>query len=173
MSTNSATSVNTVRDLQRVLEDHLVDPSEFFTEGCCWAYAYALCVKLSATAFMIEKPSHVWIEQNGRAYDGRCGGVPRQELLRRFFDGPYVPEKAVAEAARLAGASQPLALSELERFYNSQKVLGKKRYNIAWDLALSFAEQVFAVQLAATAFRAAIERCDRTGLSIAFQYFQI
>src|SRR5664279_3976323 len=87
MPTNSATSVNTVRDLQRVLEDHLVEPSEFFTEGSCWAYAYALGVKLSATAFMIEKPRNVWIEHNGRAYDARCGGAPGRELLRRFLDG--------------------------------------------------------------------------------------
>src|ERR1035438_7442313 len=110
---NNGVPTKNALELRKALDEHLMTPCEFFTQGACWAFAFALGSRCATMAYELDDPRHVWIEHAGRAYDARCGGVPQRELLRRFFDGPYAPEKARVESARLSAACHIRELSDL------------------------------------------------------------
>ncbi|HPC51831.1 MAG TPA: hypothetical protein PLV05_01885 [Verrucomicrobiota bacterium] len=163
--------INTPGELQRMLDEHLLDAREFFTEGACWAFAYALSRDFSAQAYLISNPVHVWIEHNGRAYDAKSSGLPRQEMLRRLLNGPYAHEKAEQESRRLAMECKQVEITELPARYRPEKSLSRGVYEIPFEVAMGYTEKAYDLPFATTRFRFAIESCDKSLLPITFRDF--
>ena len=134
-----------LRELKDILNERNISVQEFFTQGACWAYTFAMARKLRCACFRtVEGPSHAWIEQTSKCYDIQCDGVSRVELLTRFLNGPYGSEKASQEAKRLAMNACSIPLVELKGHYKTRRSSRADEIDIRWELAVELAEDVIA-----------------------------